>query len=59
MNNGHYDVDDEDGNPEYPEPGEARYHWVGEPEDFDCIVAIWLRAKRPCVQTHIEGENCQ
>jgi hypothetical protein len=28
MNNGHCDVDDEDGNPESLEPGEARYLWA-------------------------------
>lgn len=59
MNNGHCDVDDEDGNPESPEPGEARCHWAGEPDDFDCVIAFWLRAERPCAQTHIECEGCQ
>ena len=59
MNNGYCDVDGEDCNPEYPEPGEARRYWAGNPEDFDCVIAFWLRAERPRVQTHIEGENCQ
>lgn len=59
MNNGHCDVDDEDGNSESPEPGEARYFWAGEPDNFDCVIAYRLRAERPRGPTHIEGEYCQ
>ena len=59
MNNGHCDVDGEDGNPESPEPGEACCNLAGEPNDFDCVIAFWLRAKRPRIQTHIEAEDCQ
>lgn len=59
MNNGHCEVDDEDSNPEFPEPGEARRHRMGEPDDFECVIAFWLTAERSCFQTHIEGEDCQ
>ena len=59
MNADQCDVDDEDGNPESPEPVEARCLWAGEKEDFDCVIAFGLRAERPRVQTHIEGEDCQ
>ena len=59
MNNGHCDVDDKDGNPESPEPGEARCLGAGEPDNFDCVISFRLRAECPRVQTHIEGENRQ
>jgi hypothetical protein len=59
MNNGHCDVDGEDGNPEYPEPGETRCYWAGDPDDFDCVIAFWLRAERARFQTHIEAEDSQ
>jgi len=59
MNNGHRYVDGEYGNPESPEPGEARCFFAGEPDDFDCVIAILLRAERPRIQTHIEAEDSQ
>jgi len=59
MNNGHCDVDDEDGNPETSKPVEARCIWAGEADDFDCVIAFRLRNEHPWIQTHIEGEDCQ
>ena len=49
MNNGHCDVDDEDGNPEPPEPGGARCYLMGQPDDLECVIAFWLTAERSCI----------
>ena len=59
MYNGLCYVDGEDGNPESPKPVEARCHRAGKPDDLDCVIALWLSSIRPCIQTHIEAEDCK